>query len=87
MDFISADQALELLKSNPENYTTPDSIRGLINRVDMNTPGEITLLYSGYYTDGGLPTSANGIVQAMAHRSVLLPKPSVKFVRYRQCPQ
>ncbi len=47
MDFISANQALELLKSNPENYTTPDSIRGLISRVDMNTPGEITLLYSG----------------------------------------
>ncbi len=40
MDFISADQALELLKSNPENYTTPDSIRGLISRVDMNTPAK-----------------------------------------------
>jgi len=81
MDFISANQALELLKSNPENYTTPDSIRGLMSRVDMNTPGEITLLYSGSYTDGGISTSANDIVQAMAHRSVLLPKPSVKFVR------
>ena len=81
MDFISADQALELLKSNPENYTTPDSIRGLISRVDMNTPGEIILFNSGYYTDGGIPTSANDIVKAMVHRSVLLPKPSVRSVR------
>ena len=81
MDLISSDQALELLKSNPENYTTPDSIRGLINRVDMNTPGEITILYSGSYTDDGIRTSANDIVKAMVHRSALLPKPSVKSVR------
>jgi len=59
MDFISSGQALELLKSNPENYTMPDSIRGLISRVDMNTPGEMPLIYSGSFTDGSTPTSAN----------------------------
>ncbi len=61
MESLSLNQASELLKNNPGAFTTPESLQSLIEHVNMETSGKITIFYSGKYGD----TWTNDIVEAM----------------------
>ncbi len=62
MGYLSSKQAIELLNTHSENYMTPESLQDLVDRVSMQTPGKITIFYSGKYAD----ISANEIVESMS---------------------
>ena len=44
---LSAAEALNLLKSDPSKYSTPDSLRALANQVSAFSEGKVTVLFSG----------------------------------------
>ena len=44
---LTAEQANELLRTNPQAYTTAESLRELITQLDILGRGSKTLLYSG----------------------------------------
>ena len=47
MASITADQALELLRSNPLDYVTLDQLKGLVARGDIFAEGSVTVVYGG----------------------------------------
>lgn len=49
MELLSYSQAVELLRQKPENFNTPESLSNLLNNVDIQASGDITILYSGSY--------------------------------------
>jgi len=66
MNNLTSTQALDLIRARPENYQPPESLRSLLNQVDMHISGEITIFYSGSYDTGnGSSIYANDIVQTM----------------------
>lgn len=62
MTTLSAAEAIELLRSNPGAYSTPDALKALAAQVDISTSGSVTVIYSGS-SAGGI--SAHSIVQGM----------------------
>ena len=61
MPGLTAQQAVQLLKSDPTKYATPEALRNLVSQLSVESTGKVTVLYSGKV--GG--TSSNVIVEAM----------------------
>jgi hypothetical protein len=49
---LSAREALELLRRNPDAFQTADELRELASRVGVESPGRLTVLYSGATAPG-----------------------------------
>ncbi len=47
MSELTAVEAIGLLNSNPENYSTVQALRDLANCVSVYSEGKVTVLYSG----------------------------------------
>ncbi len=60
---LTAEQANELLRTNPQAYTTAESLRELITQLDISGRGSKTLLYSGDIANN---LSAQGTVLEIA---------------------
>ena len=59
---LTSDQAVDLLRTNPAAYRTQDALRALAAEVDANSPGRVTVLYSGPVTGD---FTSNDIIKAM----------------------
>lgn len=44
---LTAEQAIERLRIDPDEYRTPENLRELASRVDAEATGRLTVLYSG----------------------------------------
>ena len=62
MDYLNSDQAITLIKNEPEKYQTIESLRKLLSQVDMGGGGDVTIFYSGSYEG----ISAQSIVKSMS---------------------
>lgn len=61
-DTLTAEAAIELLRDNPSQYQTREALRELARQVDIDSPGKVTVLYSGGVADR---VSAWNVVKAM----------------------
>jgi hypothetical protein len=59
---LTSKQASDLLRSHPENYTTPEQLRALAAEVNADAPGKLTILYSGEVAKG---VYSNDIIEGM----------------------
>jgi len=59
---LSSDEAIEELLREPSRYRTPEALRELAQQVSVDSPGNVTVLYSGGVTDR---VSSWQIVKAM----------------------
>lgn len=59
---LQADEAIDLLIKDPSKYQTPETLRALARQVSVESPGQVTVLYSGRVADR---VSAWNIVKAM----------------------
>ncbi len=59
---LSSDEAIEALLREPSRYQTPEALRELARQVSVDSPGNVTVLYSGGVTDR---VSSWQIVKAM----------------------
>ena len=59
---LQADEAIDLLIKDPSKYQTPETLRSLARQVSVESPGQVTVLYSGRVADR---VSAWNIVKAM----------------------
>lgn len=49
---LSAEEAIALLREQPDAYRSVNSLRALAARVDADAPGSLTILYSGPVAEG-----------------------------------
>ena len=61
-DALTAEAAIESLRDNPSQYQTREALRELARQVDVDSPGRVTVLYSGGVADR---VSAWQVVTAM----------------------
>jgi hypothetical protein len=59
---LTAEAALEELRRNPTSYGSPDELRALARQVSIESPGRVTVLYSGRVADN---VSSWNVVRAM----------------------
>ena len=59
---LTADEAAELIRSNPNEYSTPERLRALAAQVDADSPGQLTVLYSGQAAKG---ISSTDVINSM----------------------
>ena len=59
---LTAGAAVESLRNNPDKYRTLNELRELAKQVDIDSPGKVTVLYSGDMADR---VSAWNVVKAM----------------------
>ena len=59
---LSSDEAIDALLREPSRYQTPEALRELARQVSVDSPGNVTVLYSGGVTDR---VSSWQIVKAM----------------------
>jgi hypothetical protein len=59
---LQADEAIDLLIKDPSKYQTPEALRALARQVSVESPGQVTVLYSGRVADR---VSSWNIVKAM----------------------
>jgi|JI8StandDraft_1071087.scaffolds.fasta_scaffold00666_3 hypothetical protein len=59
---LQADEAIDLLIKDSSKYQTPETLRALARQVSVESPGQVTVLYSGRVADR---VSAWNIVKAM----------------------
>lgn len=59
---LTSAEAIALLRSNPDAYTTVDSLRSLANQVDVSATGKVAVLYSGPIASG---ISTAGVIKGM----------------------
>jgi len=62
MTTLSAQAAIDLLLNDPAKYSTPDAVRNLAAQVATESPGRVTVLYSGSI-GGGI--SSNTLIEGM----------------------
>jgi hypothetical protein len=60
---LTSDQAIVLLREQPDAYDTPDKLRALAAQVDADASGRVTVLYSG--------PSAKGVPSSQLIKSML----------------
>ncbi|MBT2748387.1 MULTISPECIES: peptidoglycan-binding domain-containing protein [unclassified Lysobacter] len=51
-DALTANEAIALLRGSPGDYATPEKLRALAAQVDADSPGRLTVLYSGQTANG-----------------------------------
>ncbi|MDR7308817.1 VCBS domain-containing protein, partial [Rhodoferax saidenbachensis] len=61
---ISKQEALDLIKQNPEQYSTLDSLRLLANQLSIDATGKFTILYSGPLGDLKTMALVNAFIDA-----------------------
>ncbi len=61
-DALTAEAAIESLRNNPGQYQTREALRELARQIDIDSPGKVTVLYSGGVADR---VSAWNVVKAM----------------------
>ena len=61
-DVLTAEAAIASLRENPSQYQTREALRELAKQVDVDSPGRVTVLYSGGVADR---VSAWQVVTAM----------------------
>lgn len=61
-DALTAEAAIESLRDRPSQYQTREALRELARQVDIDSPGKVTVLYSGGVADR---VSAWQVVTAM----------------------
>lgn len=59
---LTSQQAIDLLRSQPERYATPEQLRALAAQVDADASGKVTVLYSGRVSEG---VYSNDVVKGM----------------------
>lgn len=53
---LTSQQAIELLRRSPEAYRSPEQLRQLAAQADADSPGQLTVLYSGPTANGVWPS-------------------------------
>ena len=59
---LTSAEAIELLRANPDAYSSLDSLRGLAAQVDASAGGKVTVLYSGNVGDIHSTQIINGML-------------------------
>lgn len=82
----SAETAIENLSKYPERFNNPEAFRDLVRGISVDTPGNVTLLYSGMLN---ADVSSNNLALALArqHKDVRLidKTEAAKFLASDEC--
>jgi hypothetical protein len=82
----SAEEAIDILSKHPERFNTRDAFNELVGGLSVDTPGNVTLLYSGMISPH---VSSNSLVVAVArqHKEVRIidKTEAAKFLASDEC--
>ncbi|MFZ5636662.1 MAG: peptidoglycan-binding protein [Pseudomonadota bacterium] len=78
---LTAEEAIELLRKNPNDYATKEALRDLAAQVDANAKGQLTVLYSGPAANGVWSTQViDAMVEAGENVRVINKSEAAKFL-------
>ncbi|MGN7918061.1 peptidoglycan-binding protein [Lysobacter sp. 22409] len=81
---LTSQQAIELLRRSPEAYRSPEQLRQLAAQVDADSPGQLTVLYSGPTAKGVWSSDViDSMVEANEDVRVINKSEAAKFLKSR----